>query len=107
MIDHDGNGKYSGTEAVTINRTISGLKILPNPVRSQAIVQFNAMSNERAEIQLVNAEGKMMQSRAVNCNAGFNQAVLMIPANYASGVYVARITTASGHLQAKVLVQRD
>jgi uncharacterized protein YfaS (alpha-2-macroglobulin family) len=65
------------------------------------------MSNERAEIQLVNAAGKLMQSRVVNCNTGFNQAVLMIPANYASGMYVVRITTASGQQQAKVLVQRD
>jgi hypothetical protein len=107
MLDYDGNEKYSWVEMVGINRTITGLKVLPNPVRGQATIQFNAMSNDKAEIQLINAEGRLMQSRAVNCNAGFNQAVLTIPGSYASGVYVVRVTTASGHQQAKVLVQRD
>jgi hypothetical protein len=107
MFDYDGNVKYSWVETVEINQTISGLRVLPNPVRNQATIQFNALGNEQAEIQLINAEGRLMQSRAINCNAGYNQAVLTIPGNYASGVYVVRITTASGHQQAKVLVQRD
>lgn len=107
LSDIDGNFKYSWIEAVEINQAVTGLKVLPNPIRSQAIIQFNTVGNEKAEIQLVNAEGRLMQSRAVMTNAGFNQAVLTIPANYASGVYIVRITTATGHQQAKVLVQRD
>lgn len=107
MVDYDGNEKYSRTETVSINKIITGIKILPNPVRTQAVVQFNAVGNERAEIQLINADGRLMQSRAVNCNTGFNQAVLNIPSNYASGVYVVRITTATGSQQARVMVQRD
>jgi hypothetical protein len=65
------------------------------------------MANDKAEIQLINAEGRLMQSRAVICNAGINQSVLTIPGSYASGVYIVRVTTALGHQQAKVQVQRD
>lgn len=107
LIDFDGNVKYSWVETIEINTIITSLKVLPNPIRSQATIQWNAVANERAEIQLINAEGRLMQTRAINCNPGFNQSVLIIPANYASGVYIVRITTPSGHQQAKVLVQRD
>jgi hypothetical protein len=107
MVDQDGNFKYSWITTVEIDQTITGLKVLPNPVRSRATVQFNAMANERAEIQLINTDGKLMQSQAVICNGGYNQAVLTIPANYAPGVYIVRVTTASGQQQAKVLVERN
>src|SRR5690606_28275696 len=58
MMDYDGNERYSWIEHVEINQTVSGLRVLPNPVRGKATIQWNAMGNERAEIQLVNAEGK-------------------------------------------------
>ena len=107
LVDLDGNIKYSWIHTAEINQVITGLRVLPNPIRSQATVQFNAIGNEKAEIQLVNADGKLMQSRTVICNSGLNRAVLTIPVSYASGLYIVRITTASGHQQAKVLVQRD
>jgi hypothetical protein len=107
MVDFDGNEKYSAVQTVEINQIITGLRVLPNPIRTQAKIQFNAIGNEKAEIRLLNAEGRLMQSQAVICNAGLNQAILTIPGNYAAGVYIVRVTTALGQQQAKVLVQRD
>jgi hypothetical protein len=107
MIDQDEKNKYGWVENVEISQYVSGLKVLPNPIRTQAIIQFTAAGNEKAEIQLLNAEGRLMQRHAITCNAGFNQALLNIPANYAPGLYIVRITTAAGQQQAKVLVERN
>lgn len=106
MVDLDGKSKYSWVELVEIKNIITSLRVLPNPVRNQATIQWNAAGYEKAEIQLINAGGKLVQSRTVNCNRGYNQAVLTIPAHYAGGLYIVRITAGSGHQQAKVLVDR-
>ncbi len=107
MIDVNDQFKYSWVEIVEINHILTGLRVLPNPVRTQAVIQWTAIANEKADIQLLNAEGKLLQSKAISCNTGVNQAILTIPANYASGLYIVRIMSPGGVQQAKVMVQRD
>ena len=107
MVDYDGHARYSQVERVDIHQVITSLRVLPNPVRGRATIQWNAQGNERAEIQLINAAGKQMLARLVNCNPGYNQAVLAIPGHWASGVYLLRVTAASGSQQARVLIQNN
>jgi len=107
MTDEDGRVKYSWMISVeTAAARTSSFRVLPNPVRSQATVEFTANVNDAVTVQLINTQGRVLQSRSLTAHAGLNKVSFAIPDGYTNGVYIIQLITPKGSRQTKLLVSK-
>jgi len=101
----DGNYKYSDVRQVNLKLTDASIRILPNPIASQASMEVRTQQAESARLKLVDVNGKTVEERSFTLEAGLNRVDVSRWNRFPSGVYMLYVATPSLNLNAKVVIQ--
>ena len=88
----DNNGLYNYSQIVLVNLPSSNsvsLKVYPNPVLTQMNITFNAKESKLYHLQLIDALGKTVISKQINCAKGSN-AIQWNVAQLTAGEYILK-----------------
>jgi hypothetical protein len=99
VVDPAGNNRYSNT--VTLNWSGNGIAIYPVPAKQVVYVTANARLQTDLKIRLYTSNGQLLQEKVMQRTMGGT--VPLYRLNYASGMYLVRITDTSGGM---VLTQK-
>lgn len=87
LIQEDVNGNQQAYAPIMINNQEKGIKISPNPVSDEALVQFGSSFEGTSTVHVVDLSGKVIHSEQVNTIRGGNEFNLST-ATYAPGMYL-------------------
>jgi len=94
QIDKDGKYNYSTVVALGLKSSASDaakLTVSPNPFVEKISVQYNAATNGKAEIRLLNINGQTVISSKANITSGTNNLQVNGLGNLTSGIYVFQL----------------
>ncbi len=100
MVDKDGTHAFSVIRVVHNAEGISRLSLYPNPVKDAVTLKVFSDKTKTLQVDIVNAEGKLIQSQKLGLNEGANTRTLNL-ANLPKGTYFARVTTANEQVAVK------
>jgi hypothetical protein len=102
----NGNISTAISQNVKVNSVIENtMKITPNPVNRNASVFFTSKTNQPAEIEIVDANSRVLFHRSQNLVQGINTIRLDV-SNLTSGVYYAIIHTGQSVITNKLVIQK-
>lgn len=104
-VDKDGKSELSKIVTVTLNKTITQIRILPNPVVNELKIVIDAVNNSSAVIQVMNMEGKTVLQRSVNIVHGENVVTNDI-SHLPDGVYLLQTVVDGASTVERFLIQR-
>lgn len=87
------------------HQAVAKMVVVPNPVENQATLQLDLVKNEKASIQIISVDGKVMQQVAQDASlvAG-SHSFRLNTQELAPGMYFVRVQTKSGASQTKFVV---
>jgi len=91
MIDRDGQSTLSKV-VITNNNTNTEVSIYGNPVKSELVLRFNNANATKTQINIVNAEGKLLYSKNVVTPQGISNSKIPV-AFLANGQYFIKVIT--------------
>jgi hypothetical protein len=96
QVDLDGDYKYSGiiTIETDIELDLSIHAVYPNPTSANCFVEFSSKNFENFTIEVINATGTLVYQESGEMKGGAVKELLS--KEWSNGVYLIRITTASG-----------
>lgn len=100
MVDKDGTHAFGAIRIINNADGISGLSLFPNPVKDAVTLKVFSNKPENLQVDIVNAEGKLIQTQKLGLNEGANTRTLNL-ANLPKGTYFARVTTANEQVAVK------
>jgi hypothetical protein len=105
LIGDDGNYKYSEVRQVNLKLTNATLRILPNPIAANAVMEMRMEKAESASLRLIDANGKSIVQKSMLLEAGLNRIDISNWKRLPAGVYMVYVVTPSLNLNAKVVIQ--
>jgi hypothetical protein len=99
VLDAAGNARYSNT--IALNWSGTGISVYPVPASQVVYVTVNAKQQTDLKIQLYTPNGQLLQEKVMPRTTGGT--LPLYRQNYASGMYLVRITDTSGGM---VLTQK-
>lgn len=113
-MDADEIGVYNNTNEVCQglwidhtglnNRTISGMKMYPNPASESVNITFSAEKAESGVISVMNLMGQTIYTSNVDVNEGYNKVIVPVK-NFSNGVYMVTLRTNTGISTQKLIVK--
>ena len=101
----DGHYRYSEIRVIQFEGSLKDIKIMPNPVREHASIQFTLTKNETVEIYVVDAVGSQVMHKLIALPAGVNRVEIDNWNRLAAGVYILQVFTPSRKMSTKITVQ--
>jgi hypothetical protein len=90
-IDIDTKASISRVVTVKVDKNVTQVQVLPNPVMNELKLVINATGNGSAGVRVMDMEGKLVLQRQVNLNRGEN--VITTDATHLpNGVYLLQVT---------------
>ena len=89
IVDRDNSSKLSAVRNVR-NEGSADVAVYPNPVKNNLQVSISADKADRATIQVVDLNGKLVYSQAVHVNEGSNTLSIQT-GTFTSGAYVIKV----------------
>ena len=105
LIGADGNYKYSEVRQVNLKLTNATLRIMPNPIAVNAVMEMKMEKAENAQLRLVDANGKTVVQKSFLLQAGLNRVDVSNWRLLPAGVYMVYVVTPTLNLNSKVVVQ--
>jgi hypothetical protein len=106
LIDKDGTSKYSS--AITVNATdaaLNSLKLYPTIINDNTInINFNQQGSGKATIKVLSVNGKILQQKTLDINAGTTTLKQQLP-SLQKGTYIVNITTNAAQKNFTIVVQ--
>ncbi len=90
MVDKDGSVAYSTTLSVSFTTQSASLNIFPNPVKAVLTAQIFSAKAEKATLQIINMQGKVLQQKEMKLATGSNT-ITFNAAGLAKGTYVLKV----------------
>lgn len=81
----------------------TGVSVFPNPVSEALKVSFEASPNQRVNIALIDAKGRIIEQRNIKSVGGFQQETFDIK-NITNGQYLIKINTSQYEVVKKIIV---
>lgn len=103
MVDKDGSSRYSYVRNVILDQLIRKIRVLPNPVTSGSVVNFNSASFESAVVSIRTFNGQLLKSEKVNLSKGENNIPLNMPPS-SKGFYIVELKTETDNYITRILV---
>ncbi|MEO7313510.1 MAG: T9SS type A sorting domain-containing protein [Chitinophagaceae bacterium] len=91
LLDINGDSKYSQVLTVKIPNGLNNLRLLVNPVNTDALLQYQSIVKEKLMLKLVDALGKTILYTQKDADAGSNQFKLNT-STLAAGVYFIELS---------------
>ncbi len=93
QVDLDGQSSYSKVISLRFRNTpVAELQVMPNPFRSQMEIQVEAAAAGKAELRLLNTEGRVILASTTNVNKGRNLLRLSNLEGFSNGMYILQCT---------------
>lgn len=93
QVDFNGDTDYSEIKTINIlDEAYDMISAYPNPTTGKTDVIFNCYSKEESTLKLYNPQGKLIESKVLNCTPGGNRVSLDL-SNERSGIYFVAIST--------------
>jgi uncharacterized repeat protein (TIGR01451 family) len=73
------------------NKKGNQVQVFPNPIHEQFVVNINAVQKGKVMIDLIDAQGKIVELRTVNVEVGSNQVQFANLKKYQTGMYLLRV----------------
>lgn len=109
-INHYGNNFYldnvnlSSPLGIKNNKSLSNVKVYPNPANSQVNINVNLTATQKATVTLYNVMGQVVFTKNYDFNAGINTTTIPVD-QLATGMYTVLISSATdGLYQTKISV---
>ncbi|MFN7117756.1 MAG: PKD domain-containing protein [Saprospiraceae bacterium] len=106
-----GNQNFTGNPEYRVNLTdvddvkvLRDLKLYPNPVKGEAMLEFNTMVGGSYLLQIFSLEGKLLQTQRDSAQAGKNN-IPFTTNNLPAGMYLLRLQTAGQTQSVKFIKQ--
>ena len=104
FLEKDGQHQYSSTVVFSlIKNNNNGLRIIPNPVRDNIQLSFEAKNTGNADISIVNSQGQNMRIFKYRVEKGNNNIPITNLGNLSPGLYIIRININGQMLLAKII----
>ena len=104
IISLSGSDKYSDIRTVQLGEDgNSWVRVVPNPVKEEALLQFSLNRPGTAQIDVSDAGGKLVLRQTVNAVKGLNQLLLPQTKKLAPGLYLVRLIVNGQQLEVKML----
>ncbi len=88
MMDNDGRYEYSKIVTVRFNTNyIRRITILPNPVKSQYRIRFNAFESEIYRVQISNATGQLILQKTIHITQPDQVELMYVNSAMTAGMY--------------------
>jgi hypothetical protein len=106
--DWSGKQYFTTAPLKVSNQQATTMELYPNPVADQFTLhlQLPALSNQTAEIFLLNTLGQVLYSAHASAGNGTINQVIAMPATAASGWYVVRVVMSDQVIEQKLLYQK-
>jgi len=102
----NGGGTDTNTNVNIIDiDNISKIVLFPNPTTDRVVVQFFVTQNTDIIIELVDLNGKILETREIKAVSGYYSQVLNT-INYASGIYSVRIRSKESVVTEKLIISK-
>jgi hypothetical protein len=86
------------------NTSIAKVIVAPNPATDAVNVSFNTMMNDNVNIKLMDITGKVMMTKTINADNGYNRVTFAVN-NFAKGVYMVVVENSKGITKNRLVIQ--
>ena len=90
QIDLNGQFVYTEIKNIRVSEKYQIITVYPNPVRDIITVEINSPTQQDITMNLINADGKMLQTLTIKANNGINTKKISMN-NYPSGNYLLKV----------------
>lgn len=91
-------------EPVSQQVKIGGLQVYPNPAKEKINIAFDANQKGKAEVRIIDLQGRVLNSRYLNVGEGVNVTSMDV-SGFVPGVYMIRITVDNKLLTKNLVLQ--
>ncbi|MEO7210382.1 MAG: DNRLRE domain-containing protein [Chitinophagaceae bacterium] len=100
LVNKDGTYKYSSVLLIHLSQNSTDVLLMPNPVKENFQLIFNAKNNSRSDFRILNSLGQAVDKFTYQIEVG-NNSISVIPSkNLAPGLYIVQFTL-DGHIITK------
>ena len=97
-LEWEGNAYRNAPLNINTKAQKIGLQLSPNPIIDQTYLELNLTESQFIQLELYNAEGKILQEKRSQVNQGIDRIDLSFK-NYPSGLYYLKVITADGRIE--------
>jgi hypothetical protein len=103
QVNTDGKISYSDIINVTSSKKLY-IKVAPNPAKNKATLFVPSETERFVTIEILNMNGKKMQTKMVKLQAGHN-AIALYNLNYGKGTYLVKVYDFKSFQHIKLVLQ--
>ncbi|MBD1397389.1 IPT/TIG domain-containing protein [Pontibacter sp. JH31] len=107
QVDLDGTSDYSKVVAVSANdvNLAVGPRVYPNPIQADSKLEYNAETDGKLHVRVVNMNGTAVYNQSYDIAAGSNTIILNMNSNLPKGIYILMAEFNGKTEQVKLLKQ--
>ncbi|MEP6677422.1 MAG: T9SS type A sorting domain-containing protein [Ferruginibacter sp.] len=105
IISATGNFSYSNI-IVFKSSKIDYIKLLGNPVKENIFLQLALQKEDQLQLLLSDINGKILLQQQLTVSAGTSQLTIALPAQYANGMYMLKVTGSQLKANMRVLLMK-
>jgi len=106
QVDMNGGFHYSTICQLNFEKTVFAINVVPNPFSSAADIIIQSETEESAQLKLIDANGKIVQTIHTRLVSGTNNIPIVASLNLAPGVYFVQLVTENGTIQSVKLIKQ-
>lgn len=103
QIDLDGKSNLSEVVSLKIQRSVKNVNVSPNPFINSVTISAEWDKADEATAQIINMQGKVVISRTIRLNKGYNQVTIDNLSNLPAGNYVLQLISSNGRIIQKII----
>jgi uncharacterized repeat protein (TIGR01451 family) len=103
MVDKDGKYSYSSIKSIN-NASSFDVTVYPNPVKNDLVLDFISEKNLDMQLQIVNAEGRMIFSGKITVAAGESKQTINA-STFSTGSYFIKLISSEGETALRFIKQ--
>jgi hypothetical protein len=103
IFDKTARAEYSKILVFMNEGAGKSLRVMTNPVREKLAINFNNESPERAQLNIYDNLGRVVQKQSLDVAAGNNTTFVVLNGTYKAGLYMIEVVTKTGKLSGKII----
>ena len=100
--DIDGHSYYTGVKNVKIPDGNNKLTLAYNPVRNEALLRYQCLSNEKVQVRVVDHLGRLILITEQTVQSGINE-IKLKTGNLAWGIYEVELSNSHNQYHVRVM----
>jgi hypothetical protein len=106
LIGINGSNRFSETRSVNKLNPAELVMLIPNPVRSKAIISIEVSTRSIAELSIFTESGKKIYQDSKTVSAGRNTITIPVKPEWTAGVYLLKIILNNETITKKMVIEK-